>query len=492
MGTIWYALNYMQMELFPGSAADAFYAYVELPVSASLEKTSDKVKEIEELISAIPKSELESFATRIGNHGPLRPGESDNWAYINVNLTPFAKRKRTALEIVEELREKSKNLKEFKEITYDVDEGGPPVGKPLVIRIVGADNQKRRELTDKVEEYLSGINGVTGIERNDTQGKKQVQINLDYDRIADLGLSVADVARTIRIAYNGEIVTDVSFENEEVEFRLILEENARANTAHLMNLLVPNRRGRLISLRDFASTETVSDPSNFYHYEGERAIKITADIVEDTTTPVQVTQNVLNHFDLEKNWQGMRFEVGGEAQETKESFRSLYFAFGVAVIAIYFLLIVLFDSFTQPLTVIIAIPFGVISVIAAFALHGKTPGFMAMMGLVGLSGVVVNDSLVMVSHINRLRREKYDSIKEAVSQGASDRLRPVIMTTLTTVVGLVPLAYGIGGSDPFVAPLALALGYGLLFATPLTLFIVPCLYMIREDIFSLFGKSGLP
>jgi multidrug efflux pump subunit AcrB len=136
--------------------------------------------------------------------------------------------------------------------------------------------------------------------------------------------------------------------------------------------------------------------------------------------------------------------------------------------------------------VMVVIPFGIVAVIIAFALHGEPLGFLALMGLVGLSGVVVNDSLVLVNHVNRLRDENPDKgIIEVVSIGTSDRLRAVIMTTMTTVAGLIPLAYGIGGSDPFIAPMALALGYGLLFATPITLVFVPCLYVVRDDILKL-------
>ena len=157
----------------------------------------------------------------------------------------------------------------------------------------------------------------------------------------------------------------------------------------------------------------------------------------------------------------------------------------------FFVLVLLFDSVTQPLMVMVAIPFGIISVIIAFALHGQPLGFLAGMGLVGLTGVVVNDSLVMVSHINDLKKQRASENNiDIVAEGAANRLRAITMTTVTTVVGLVPLAYGIGGSDPFIAPMALALGYGLLFATPLTLIMIPCLYLVREDILRLAAWAG--
>ncbi|MCD4691372.1 MAG: efflux RND transporter permease subunit, partial [Calditrichales bacterium] len=237
--------------------------------------------------------------------------------------------------------------------------------------------------------------------------------------------------------------------------------------------------------------KTGPGPSNFYHFDGERTITVTADIVKGTTTPLLATQAVYDHFDLDKNWPGMRFVVGGEAEETQKSMVSLAIAFITAVIAIYFLLILLFNSPLQPLLVLSAIPFGIVGVIAAFVLHSQSLGFMAMMGVIGLSGVVINDSLVMVNHINNLRKQRSgDKLIKIVAKGSSDRLRAVIMTSLTTISGLLPLAYGIGGSEPFMEPMALALGYGLLFATPVTLVLLPCLYMISNDIRMALSRIG--
>jgi multidrug efflux pump subunit AcrB len=172
-----------------------------------------------------------------------------------------------------------------------------------------------------------------------------------------------------------------------------------------------------------------------------------------------------------------------------ESMGGLFQALVIAVIAIYFLLILLFNSVTQPLLVLVAIPFGMTGVIVTFALHGEVMGFMAMLGIIGLGGVVVNDSLVLVSRLNELKKMKPEAtIIDIVAEGTADRLRPIIMTSLTTIGGLLPIAYGFGGTDPWMAPMALALGYGLVFATPLTLLLIPCLYTIFDDVSRLWGR----
>jgi len=141
--------------------------------------------------------------------------------------------------------------------------------------------------------------------------------------------------------------------------------------------------------------------------------------------------------------------------------------------------------------VMAAIPFGIVGVIIGFSIHHEPLGFLAMTGIIGLAGVVVNDSLVLVNHVNELReRHKDKTVPELVAIGAVERLRPILLTTISTVAGLMPLAYGLGGIDPYMSPMALALGWGLLFATLLTLFLVPCLYVIGDDIARLFHKNN--
>jgi multidrug efflux pump subunit AcrB len=484
IGSVYYAVNKMRFILFPSSSANAFFIYIELPVGASLEKTADKAAEIEEIIATLPDNELLTYTMQAGTHGERQPGENAHWAMIRVDLTPYAQRSRVADDIVADLRKKTAPLEGFENITYSINAGGPPVGKPVTIRVVGSDERMRRELSDSLVNYISAIDGVTDIDRNDKLGKQQVELEIDYDELSQLGLTVQDVARSVRIAYDGEVVTSVRYGDEDVDFRVLLEEAARRDTRKLADLLIPNNTGRLIPLKAVANLRLGPGPSSYFHYDRERTTTVTADLVKDKASPLEVVASVLDHFDLGRDWPGMRFVVGGEAEETAESFRSLLIAFIIAVIAIYFVLTLLFNSFTQPIMVMIAIPFGIIAVIITFALHGQPVGFLAMMGLIGLSGVVVNDSLVLVNHINELHKEQPDApIVPLVAQGASDRLRAVTLTTITTVVGLLPLAYGFGGSDPFIAPMALALGYGLLFATPLTLLLIPCLYVVRGDLF---------
>ncbi len=483
VGALTYATKYMDFVLFPSSTAERFMVLIETPVGTSLQATSDRTREVEAIITELGEDELASFVTRIGTFGDIGSSERENNAAVFVNLTPYADRVRSVDEIVESLREKTNSLPGVERVFYVIDSGGPPVGRPISLRVVGVDDVLRTRLVNDIVAYLETLEGTKDIDRDDKVGKSQVEIKFDYDTLARIGISVADVARNVRIAYDGEVVTQVRYGDEDVDFRVIFSEKVRQSPSSLGTLTLPNRNGYLTPLKEVAHFVSVPGPANFTHYKGDRAVSITGDIDKEVTTPLKVSAAVLEHFDIERDYSGMLLVIGGEAEESQKSLDELFVIMAIACIGIYLLLTLLFNSIFQPLMVMMAIPFSLIGVIVGFSIHNEALGFLGMIGVIGLAGVVVNDSLVLVAHINELRqRNPLRSLREIVAEGTANRLRAVLLTTVSTVAGLLPLAYGIGGSDPYMGPMALALGWGLLFATPLTLLLLPCLYLIGADL----------
>jgi multidrug efflux pump subunit AcrB len=476
--------------LFPTKGADRFAVGVEMTTGTSLEATAQKVAEVERLINELPGDELDTFISRVGIG--LDGGEGENFGYTLIGMTPFSGRERTVDEIIEWLRPQIEAIDGVEQTNFIVDAGGPPVGKPISIRVTGNDTQMRRLATTEIMDFLATIEGVKDIDSNEKLGKEQIEIKMNYDRLARLGLTVADVAQNVRIAYDGEVVTSMRDGDEDVNFRVQMQERARRDVNYLYNLSIPNAQNRLIKLREVARLETGPGPNAFYHYDGERTATIEADVDQDIVTPLEATTRVMTHFaDAEERWPGIRLGVGGEAEESQASIVELMTTFAIALVGIYFLLVLLFNSYTQPFLVLVSVPFGLIGVIIAFALHGESLSFLGVMGIIGMVGVVVNDSLVLVNHLNNLRQWNPGwNIRKVVAEGTSHRLRAVLLTTLTTVAGLLPLAYGLGGTDLYMQPMALALGYGILLATPLTLVLVPCLYMIGADIGGLLRKNA--
>ncbi len=489
-GTMFYGINHISYILFPGKGAEAIDIWIELPLGSSLEATSEKAAEFEDVLGTFPDEEISAYMTRVGAQADIIPMEQENFAEIAIKLTPYGSRDRTADEIVEALREKTENITGVEDIVFFVDSGGPPVGKPVTLRIVGSDDSARKALADTVYSYLSTIEGITDIDRDDREGKDQIEIQVLHQELSRHGLTVADIARTVRIAYDGQVVTSVRYGEEDVGFRVMLQKYARQKIEYLKELSIPNRNGRLIPLKEVAVFRPGTGPSTFHHYDGERSVTVTADLQEDMITPIEVMQAIDRQFDLDNEYAGAKFVFGGEAQESAESLQGLYIAFCIAALGIYFLLILLFNSITQPFLVMMSIPFSFVGVIITFALHGEVFSFLGMLGVVGMAGVVVNDSLVLVNYLNELRQSSrmQEGVAVLVAKGTADRLRPILLTTVTTAGALLPLAYGIGGLDVSMMPMALALGWGLLFATPLTLVLIPCFYMIGFDVRNLFSR----
>ncbi|MBQ46196.1 MAG: acriflavin resistance protein [Zetaproteobacteria bacterium] len=479
--------GYMQMKfiLFPPEGSARFQAFIEVPQGTPLKVTSAKAAELEAMIAAFSKEEVDSFSTRIGALTGLVIQRRKNYATIAVELTPFNSRKRSAEDIVEALREKSNTIKGVKSIHYVIDSGGPPTGPPILYRAIGSDEAIRKALADKVESILKEIEAVKDVRRDDRAGKSQIEIELNHEALAMRGLSVKDVAANVRFAYDGHVVTRVRYGEDDVNFRVQFGEKFRGDTQHLKNLLIPNREGQLVQLKDIAVLKEGVGPGNIKHFDAEKATSIFADLNQDLMTPGQVEAIVMGQLDLARDYPGVKLRAGGQAKESKEALQDLFITMGLALLGIYFLLILLFNSILQPLMVLVSFPFAVFGVVLTFAIHDKSLSFLAVTGIIGLVGVVVNDSLVLVAHLNSLkeklpkdRKLTQEELIKFVAQGTSDRLRAILLTTVSTVAGLLPLAYGWGGIDVYMSPMALAMGWGLVLSTPITLVLIPILYMV--------------
>lgn len=296
-------------------------------------------------------------------------------------------------------------------------------------------------------------------------------------------INVSDIATTVRHAFKGGIATTVKPERAEDEIDVVVRfpESARNSLDDFNKILVRNQKGNLVPLDSVASVEEKEGIYAITHLDGKRTIWVTGDVDGEQATSLGVNIGLKKAFkDIPLEYKGYTLKFGGEYEEQKETQRNLLFSFVVALLLIFIIFTAIFGSLVQPFIVMTAIPFGFLGVIIAFMLHGRPLSFFAMMGAVGLTGIVVNDSVVLVHCINNLRKSGKGR-RESLIEGGKSRLRPVMMTTITTIGGLVSVAYGIGGGDPFLKPLGLAIIWGLFFATGLTLLVIPCIYAIFDD-----------
>ncbi|MEZ4818949.1 MAG: efflux RND transporter permease subunit [Bdellovibrionota bacterium] len=242
-------------------------------------------------------------------------------------------------------------------------------------------------------------------------------------------------------------------------------------------LYIQNPLSRMIPIQKTIDITKNRGINSIKHFDGKRTISVTADIIEDENSSLAVNSIMQEKLSgITQAYPGYSIRFGGEYEDTQESLDSLFRAFIIAIFLIYIVLASTFNSMSQPFLIMLAIPFSLFSAIYALKFHGMPFSFLAMLGMVGLSGVSVNDSIVLIDFINQKVDEGKDMI-QSVIEACQTRLRPVLLTSITTVVGLAPVAYGIGGSDPFLKPMALAMTWGLAFGTVLILFLIPNAYL---------------
>ena len=494
--------NIKNFVLMWDNTADSFLINLEAPEGTPLGKTSELTVPLEELLNkAVKKNELYAVKTNIGHHTVKRvnsQGNHENWAQIEVYLVPQTERERSVEQIINavknEFKEQKDTVKKFNKITFSKMTVGPSSSGQVEMKITGGNTEDKTAVFNKINGFMKELPGVIDLDNDQKPGKDELKIIFNYEALAKLDLNVASVAQSVKTAYDGNVATSIQTENEKIDFRVLIDDKYKRDINFLENLLIPNAKGRLIKLNQVAEIETGTGPAIINHFNGNRVITITSRVNKDLTTANTVSAQVTDFFSSipDKN-KDVKLIIKGEAEDTQESLADLRYSFILALILIYFLLLLLFKKAEQPLIVLITIPFGIIGVLLAFYFHGIPLSFMALVGIIGLSGVVVNDSVVMVAFINKLMvtdSRSIENLKEGIAEGAKQRLRPIILTTLTTVAGLLPSVYGIGGDVQSLVPVVMALSYGLIFATLVTLFLVPALFLIIRDIKGIFIRTA--
>ena len=482
------AFGFLKFVLFPSAGINYFFIRGEAPIGTPLQKTNELIAPYEEIVSQLSPVEMESFVTSVGEmaedrHDPFA-GQGSHLVQTTVYLTPEQDRKRGVEEIMEDIREKTKDFTGFTEIRFDKPESGPPVGKAVEAKIRGESFDALDKIAFEFMDYLKTIKGTTDITWDHKPGKEEIRVKVNNKKAALAGLNVAQIAKTVRAVFEGNIATKIKpvKAKEETDVTVMFPEEFSGKMDVFQNILIRNRFGNLIPLKNIAAIETVPGTTTIHHLDGKRVVTASANVDTDKTTSLKVNSLLQKKFkDLPRNYMGYSVKYGGEQEETVDSLMSLLKAFLFAFLIIYLILSSSFKSIIQPLIIMLAIPFGLIGVVIAFLLHGLPFSFMAILGIVGLNGIVVNDSIVLVDFINKLRREGMGR-RNSIIQAGQMRLRPVLLTTITTVGGLSTVAYGIGGKDPFLVPMALAICWGIAFATLLTLIVIPCIYSIVDDI----------
>ncbi len=484
----------MKFQLFPPGAESTFYMRVAMPPGTTLEEMDRTLIRLDrEVRKRIDPAILET-TTMIAGENSADQREAlkqlgDRFGFVRVILTPFTERTVSAYEVLDRIEREIPPLFPDLDLSFAMQKPGPPVGRALHVELSGADEAVLARVARRLVRFLEGVEGAYAIESDLEPGDPELHLVLDRRLAAWAGVDLATASRHIRAAFDGLRVSTIKRGREEVDVTIRFPEDAQRDRETLLKLEVPNRMGGLVPLGRIAHFEEHPGTTSIRHKDGRRVINVSAEV-----DPKRLTSKELNALVRSRaaEWLGedagkVQYHLGGEQERSEESVRGLVASFVFALLGIFVILAMQFNRIGYPVLVMLAIPFGAIGIIVGFFLHHEPLSFMAMMGFVALSGVVVNASLVMAVFIQRRLNEGAPWM-EAILEAGKRRLRAVLLTAITTVVGLLPTAYGWGGFDPFVAPMALALSWGLMFSTLITLFSVPAALGAALDIRRALGR----
>ncbi|NQZ50532.1 MAG: efflux RND transporter permease subunit [Moritella sp.] len=356
-------------------------------------------------------------------------------------------------------------------------------GSPLNIQLTAHRYDSLRSVADQIKHKLAEYPSVFDIEDSISTGKTELQLAIKPEAEA-LGLSLSALAQQVRQAFYGEQVQRIQRGKDDIKVFIRYPENERQSIYNLNNMMIRTPAGDEIPFLEVAEITVGTSPSVIIRIDRQRTLNITADLNKETGNLGILKQDLTDYLDqLMQRYPDVNYSLEGEAKEQDESFSSLKLGLVFVLFAIYALLAIPFRSYTQPLIVMSVIPFGAIGAILGHIIMGNPLTLMSVLGMLALTGVVVNDSLVLVDYINKQRAEGVP-LTEAVNNAGVARFRAVMLTSITTFVGLMPLLLETSIQAQFLIPMAISLGFGIIFATVITLFIVPINYLLLED----FGR----
>ncbi len=405
---------------------------------------------------------------------------------VNLELAPAEERALGSSEIAQLWRERVGAIADAVELTYTASLFSS--GEAINVELSGPDVDRLRDFAQALKTELRSYPGVQDIADSFRAGKKELELRVTPEAEA-AGLSQADLARQVRQAFYGEEAQRVQRGRDEVKVMVRLPEERRRSMAALEELRLRTPNGGEIPFTTAATVDLSRGPAAIHRKNRRRIVNVTADVDIQQANANEIIQNLEADVlpRLMADHTGVRYSLEGEQQEQRQTLASLAKGFAVAMLVIYALLAVPFKSYFQPLIVMSAIPFGLIGAVWGHLVMGIDLAILSMFGVVALTGVVVNDSLVMVDFINRSFRAG-KPLAEAIRAAGSARFRPILLTSLTTFVGLSPVLLEQSLQAQFLIPMAVSLAFGVLFATVITLLLVPAAYAIQEDVRNVWDR----
>jgi hydrophobic/amphiphilic exporter-1 (mainly G- bacteria), HAE1 family len=481
--------GWLPFVLFQKVDADTIVAQLEMAQGTRAEDTEAALNFIADQVLGLPgvKTTYSVVGFKEEEEVQMMPDPAIIGEVI-VELKDAEERERGSQEIIAAWRDAVGTIPGASKLKFTDRAGGPP-GAEIEVWVRGNRQESIEGAVRYIKSSMGEFAGVRDIEDDGGTGKLEFRIRMKKSA-SSLGIDEATIARQVRSAFFGFEAQVLQRNKEEVKIWIRLDDESRKSMVELLNLKIQTPTGERVPLGEVATIEMTRGLPTINRVDGRRRISITADVDYAVANTSEVTASLQQEFSsIGEKFPGVKVSFEGAKKETNESIAGLFLGYPVALILIYCILAILFKSYVQPLMVMVAIPYAIIGAMIGHLLYGLIPGreampitFLSLIGMVGLSGIVVNDSLILVSFINEYRRRHPGHLFKAVVEAGRRRFRPIILTSITTVLGLVPIMMETSFQAQFLIPLAISISFGLALATVLTLLLLPCLYMVLEDL----------
>jgi HAE1 family hydrophobic/amphiphilic exporter-1 len=476
-------------EFFPQVDESAFTLDVQREPGVSLTELERTISQVEKVIDEdVPEARLvvSDFGDKEGIEGADNPGGYQGT--VRVELVPQGERGRSQQAIVAALLDTLEvvpgaEIKQLRE-----DPLNPDGENGLVVQIYGYDEQTKENIANQIKRELQTIEGIVNVFSSADEGRPELRVIMDRERISRLGMNTSQVANALSDAVQGNIATTYVDQGIEFEVLVQLDPMQKTQTSDLNSLQIETPQGEFVPLNNLARIERYTGPTNILRINQERVTEITADLANiDLQTASARTRDQLNSMD----WpEGYRYELAGSAEDQQASFNYLLIAFMIAGILTYMVMASQFESLIEPFIIILTIPLALSGVLIMLWITGTSISVTSMVGLILLSGIVVNNGIVMIDYI-KILQARNKTRHEAIVTGATRRLRPILMTAFTTILSMVPLALEVGSGSETWSPMARTVIGGLAMSTLLMLFVVPCLYNLVNSMVEEFGFESV-
>lgn len=476
-------------EFFPRVDENAFTLDVQREPGVSIFELERSIKQVEDIIDEeVPEARLvvADFGDKEGIEGADNPGGYQGT--VHIELVPQDERDRSQAAITSSLLEALENVPGT-EIKETIDDPLSPDGESgLIVQIFGYDPEIKQELSDNVKQRLRNIGGIANVFSSADEGRPELRVSMDRERISRMGMNTSQVANALGDAVRGNIATTYVDQGIEFEVLVQLAPVDKTQTSDLDELQLQTPENGYVPLGSLAQIERFRGPTNILRINQERVTEVTADLSDiDIGSASSQTRASLDQI----NWpEGYRYEVAGSAEDQQESFYYLMIAFLIAGILTYMVMASQFESLVEPFIIILTIPLALSGVLLMLWITSTSISVTSMVGLILLSGIVVNNGIVMIDYIKILQARKYNR-HQAILEGATRRLRPILMTAFTTILCMVPLALELGSGSETWSPMARTVIGGLTASTILMLFVVPCMYNIINSLVEKMGFDSV-